>query len=210
MPKAGPGQGLPAPHATRPKAKAVPQAEKKQETPAKEAVSLVPKKQKTPAKKTKEIAEEEAAERSLEEARAEISLNVALEDMQKRVNERERAGQQSYGSGGGSVSGSGTGTGSGGGTPADVYGGIVWEKIQQKWALPENFPRSKSQLLTIVDVIIERDGTVQKAWIEKESGDPVYDQMAMRAIKKAEPFPPFLAGMTEHTFVRGFRFRPTK
>jgi colicin import membrane protein len=195
----------------------------KAEKPAKAAVSLVPKKQETPAaKKDEQPAQEEESDRSLQEAIAEIHRKVAIEEIQKRVAEREGTGQGTTGTGrgpsqgpivatgGGAGSGIGTGmgTGSGGGTPEQVYGGMVEAKIKREWALPQNFPKGKSQLETIIVVIIERNGRVQRSWFEKKSGDAMYDQMAMRAIKKAEPLPPFLSRMSEKTFVIGIRFRP--
>jgi colicin import membrane protein len=198
--------------------------EQKAEKPPKEAVSLVPKKQQTPAaKKDEQLAQAEESDRSLQEAIEEIHRKVAIEEIQKRVAEREGGGQGSEGAGKGSPQGpivatagggagsgigSGTGTGSGGGTPEQVYGGMVEAKIKREWALPQNFSKGKSQLETIIVVIIERDGRVQKSWFEKKSGDALYDQMAMRAIKKAEPLPPVPRAITANTFVIGIRFRP--
>jgi colicin import membrane protein len=192
----------------------------KKEKPPQSEVSLAPKKQQTPAaKKDEQLAKEEESDRSLQEAIAEIHRKVAIEEIQKRVAEREGAGQGSTGTGKGPSqgptvgtvgggAGSGTGTGSGGGTAEQVYGGMVEAKIKQEWALPKNFPKGRSQLETIIVVIIERNGRVQKSWFEKKSGDALYDQMAMRAIKKAEPLPPFLSRMSQNTFVIGIRFRP--
>jgi TonB family protein len=193
--------------------------EQKKEKPPKADIALVPKKQtKADAKKKDEqLAQAEESDRSLQEAIEEIHRKVAIEEIQKKVAEREGAGQGSGGAGKGSPqgptvgtvgggAGSGTGTGSGGGTAEQVYGGMVMTKIQQSWALSKNFPKGKSQLETVIVIVIERDGKVQKTWFEKKSGNDAYDQMAMRAIKKAEPLPPFLKGMTENTFVRGFRF----
>jgi TolA protein len=211
------GGGLPVSSAAaKSNVKAVPKAEKNKERPAKEEISLVPKKQKTPAaKKDEQHAAEEAADRSIQEAIEEIHRKVAIEEIQKRVAERGGGTAQS-GRGSaqgpivatGSGIGSGTGTGSGGGTAEQVHAGMVEKKIKQEWALPENFPRGKSELETIIIVIIERDGTVQRSWFEKTSGNVSYDQMAMRAIKKAEPLPPFLKGMTESTVAIGIRFGP--
>jgi colicin import membrane protein len=200
--------------------------EQKTEKPATAAVSLAPKKQKTPdIKKDEQLAKEEESDRSLQEAIEEIHRKVAIEEIQKKVAEREGAGQgaaeggkasspaqgpivATTGGGAGSGIGSGTGTGSGGGTLEQVHAGLVEKKIKQEWALPQNFPKGKSQLEAIIVIIIERDGRVQKAWFEKKSGNAAYDQMAMRAIKKAEPLPPFLKGMTENTTAVGIRFGP--
>ena len=192
--------------------------EQKTGTPPKAEISLAPKKQQPPAaKKDEQRAKEEESDRSLQEAIEEIHRKVAIEEIQKRVAEREGGGQGSSpgpivasagGAGSGTGAGTGTGTGSGGGTPEQVYGGMVEAKIKREWALPQNFPKSKSQLETIIVVIIERDGRVQKSWFEKKSGDALYDQMAMRAIKKAEPLPPVPRAITANTFVIGIRFRP--
>jgi TonB family protein len=246
LPKGGPGPtapvtGLPVPPAAeKPKPEegkkpekvvAVAQPEQKKqeqktEKPAKAAISLAPKKQKTPdTKKDETLAKEEESDRSLQEAIEEIHRKVAIEEIQKRVDERERAGQgaaegaKAMGpaqgpivattqGGAGSGIGSGTGTGSGGGTAEQVYGGMVDAWIKKEWALPVNFPKGKTQLEAIIVVIIERDGKVQKAWFEKKSGNASYDQMAMHAIKKAEPLPPFPKALIGNTCAIGLRFRP--
>jgi colicin import membrane protein len=200
--------------------------EQKTEKPAKAAISLTPKQQKTPdTKKDETLAKEEESDRSLQEAIEEIHRKVAIEEIQKKVDKRESSGKESAegtkavgpaqgpivataGGGAGSGMGSGTGQGSGGGTPEQVYGGMVEAKIKQEWALPQNFPKGKTQLEAIIVVIIERDGRVQKAWFEKKSGNASYDQMAMRAIKKAEPLPPFPRVFIDNTFAIGIRFSP--
>jgi len=244
LPKGGPGVRPPAqdlsvpPAAEKPKTEeskkpekvvAVAQPEqkkpeKKVEKPPKADIALVPKKQtKADAKKDEQLARAEESDRSLQEAIEEIHRKVAIEEIQKRVTEREGGGQGSggagkgspqgpivatVGGGAGSGTGSGTGTGSGGGTPEQVHAGMVQAKIKQDWALPQNFPRGKNPLAAVIVIMIERDGRVQKAWFEKKSGNDAYDQMAMRAIKKAEPLPPFLKGMSGNTVAIGIRFGP--
>jgi colicin import membrane protein len=188
--------------------------EKKVEKPPKADVSLVPKKQtKADAKKEEQLAQAEDSDRSLQEAIEEIHRKVAIEEIQKKVAEREGAGQGSGGAGkgspqgptvgtvgGGAGSGIGSGTGSGGGTPEQGYPSMVKARIKQEWALTANFPKGKSQLKTIIVFILERDGKIQKAWFKQRSGNDSYDQMAMRAIKKAEPLPPFPQGFDDNTF----------
>lgn len=63
-------------------------------------------------------------------------------------------------------------------------------------------------LETTIVVIIERNGKVQKLWFEKKSGNALYDQSAMRAIKKPEPLPPIPKELSEDTFEIGIRFFP--
>jgi len=132
---------------------------------------------------------------------------------------------QGIGTGTGSGSGTGKGTGLGpgtgtGGSPwgspqgssegslLDAYYTMLWAKIKEEWTLPENLPQEKADLETIIVVIIEKDGKVQKSWFEKRSGNALYDQMAMRAIKKAEPLPPIPKEFGQDTFEIGIRFYP--
>lgn len=127
-------------------------------------------------------------------------------------------------SAGGSGSGSGTGTGSGRGTGSgsggspwgssglesklNDYYSLIWAKIKEAWTLPENLSKEKTDLEAVIVVVIEKEGKVQKTWFEKKSGNALYDQMAMRAIKKAEPFPPIPKEFSDNTFEIGIRFHP--
>jgi len=139
----------------------------------------------------------------------------------------------SVGSGTGPGAGSGAGTGKGvgpgtgtGGSPAgsrwgtspygsteqesrlNQYYSMIWAKIKEGWTLPENLAKEKTDLETIIVVVIERDGGIQKAWFEKKSGNALYDQMAMRALRKAEPLPPIPREFSDTTFEIGIRFHP--
>jgi TonB family protein len=61
----------------------------------------------------------------------------------------------------------------------------VTEKIRAQWngrALPGSQP--------IVVFEIRRDGGLNVAAIEKSSGNTYYDQVALRALNDAGPFPP--------------------
>ena len=129
------------------------------------------------------------------------------------------------GTGLGTGAGSGTGTGTGGsptgspwGSPfggssvlqskLDEYYSWIWEKIKKEWTLPGDLPKEKSSLETIIIIIIERDGRIQKSWFEKRSGNALYDQSAMRAIKKADPLPPIPKEFSDNTFEIGIRLYP--
>jgi colicin import membrane protein len=116
------------------------------------------------------------------------------------------------GSGSGTGSGTGTGVGSGGGSVLEAklseYYNAIWTKIKEEWTLPETLPQRKAELEAIIVVVIERDGKIQKSWFEKKSGNALYDQMAMRAIKKAEPLPPIPEEFSDRTLEIGIRFYP--
>ncbi|OGP94466.1 MAG: hypothetical protein A2157_06920 [Deltaproteobacteria bacterium RBG_16_47_11] len=131
------------------------------------------------------------------------------------------------GSGTGAGTGTGSGTGSGtGGSPTgspwgspfggswalqsklDEYYSTIWERIKREWTLPGDLPKEKTTLETIIIIVVERDGKIQKSWFEKRSGNPLYDQSTMRAIKKADPLPPIPKEFSDNTFEVGIRFYP--
>jgi TonB family protein len=129
------------------------------------------------------------------------------------------------GSGVGTGTGSGTETGSGGsptgspwGSPfggssalqskLDEYYSRIWEKIKEEWTLPGDLLKGKTGLEAIIVITINRDGKIQKPWFEKRSGNTLYDQSAMRAIKKADPLPPIPKEFSDSTFEIGIRFYP--
>ncbi len=88
------------------------------------------------------------------------------------------------------------------------YYGLIWAKIKQSWTIPENLLKEGLDLETIIVIIIERNGKVQKSWFEKKSGNALYDQMAMRAIIKAGPLPPIPKELNQESLEIGIRFTP--
>jgi TonB family protein len=83
------------------------------------------------------------------------------------------------------------------------YYSLIWTKIKGVWTIPENLLKVTVDLETVIVVIIKRDGKIQKFWFEKKSGNAVYDQSAMRAIRKAEPLPPIPKELGENTLEFG-------
>ena len=63
-------------------------------------------------------------------------------------------------------------------------------------------------LETTIVVIIDQDGRVQKPKFDKKSRNAIYDQSAMRSIKKAEPFPPIPNELGENTLEFEMQFTP--
>jgi len=124
----------------------------------------------------------------------------------------ERGTGSRMGSGtGGSPEGSPWGSPFGGSalqSKLDEYYSGIWEKIKKEWTLPGDLLKGKTNLETIIVIIIERDGKIQKSWFEKRSGNALYDQMAIRAIKKAEPLPPIPKEFSDDNFEIGIRFHP--
>jgi TonB family protein len=120
------------------------------------------------------------------------------------------------GTGPGRGTGTGTGTGSGGSpwgssgldSRLNDYYSLIWAKIKEGWTLPENLPKERVDLEAIIVLVIDKGGKLQRSWFEKKSGSALYDQMAMRAIKKAEPFPPIPKELGDDSLEIGIRFYP--
>ncbi|MGQ9637885.1 MAG: energy transducer TonB [Thermodesulfobacteriota bacterium] len=198
----------------------------KPSTPSKKEEISKPKEEMKPLHKPKknEIIEKikkkekEESLKQLQEALEEIRKKAALEELQKKIVKREAPPiQPSPPPPSPSLSSSPTPTPSP--SPPAVspslleaklneYYTLLWAKIKESWTLPENILKERVDLETIIVVIIDRNGKIQKSWFEKESGHTLYDQMAMRAIKKAEPFPPFPKEWNESTLEIGIRFYP--
>ena len=165
--------------------------------------------------RTKEKSDEKSDKNSVQEALDEIRRKFAVDEIQRRVARRNGENLSSFkgtpgtgaagagsatGTGAGSLRGATAGTGQGsGGSPwgtslyesrLNDYYSLIWAKIKREWTLHEDLPKGKIDLEAVIVIVVEKGGKVQKSWFEKKSGNSLYDQMAMRAIKKAEPFPP--------------------
>ena len=87
-----------------------------------------------------------------------------------------------------------------------LYYTEIWNAIRRQWALPE-FLKSQ-RLETVLIIVLRRDGKVLDLRVEKSSGNEVYDESARRAVRKAEPLPPFPAIYSPAQEEIGLRFRP--
>ena len=101
----------------------------------------------------------------------------------------------------GSAQGAGTVTLSVADFPYAWYIQAIHRKIQERWqgrAIDGRQP----------EVIFEigRDGQLRRLAIGKTSGNPAYDQLAMRAVGDATPFPPLPAEFGKPTLTIGLQF----
>ncbi len=88
------------------------------------------------------------------------------------------------------------------------YYGLIWAKIKSSWTLPDHLLRKELDLETIIVIIIDKEGRIQRSWYEKKSGNTLYDQMAMRAIIKSDPLPPIPRELSQESLEIGIRFTP--
>jgi colicin import membrane protein len=137
----------------------------------------------------------------LQEALEEIRKKTALDEIRKRVARKEREEERST-----VISSAKTSLEME--SKLNEYYSLVWAKIKGAWTIPENLLKEMVDLETIIVLIIEPNGKVQKIWFEKKSGNALYDQNATRAIKKAEPLPPIPKEWSDDTLEIGIRFFP--
>lgn len=79
------------------------------------------------------------------------------------------------------------------------YTNVVQGKISERWA-PPAVDMSGKDLIVEVGFYIRRDGSVGEVKVKKSSGNPFFDQAALRAVFLARPFPP-LSQWTEESSV---------
>ena len=137
----------------------------------------------------------------LQEALDEIRKKAALDEIRKRVARKEREEERPT-----AIPSAKTSLEME--SKLNEYYSLVWAKIKGTWTIPENLLKEMVDLETIIVLIIERNGKIQKCWFEKKSRNVLYDQSAMRAIKKAEPLPPVPKELGEDTLEIGIRFFP--
>ena len=144
-----------------------------------------PKKEPTPAKGKGE--EEGKGKES--KAKKDLTLskqeNKALQSaMQRYLGESSNAGGEGFGA---AALGPGDGMGGGIVRPPEfsTYFNVLKNHVYQNWRWPGNQPRVASIRFKIAE-----DGTISEVTIERSSGDSQYDDLAYRAILKANPVPP--------------------
>jgi protein TonB len=101
----------------------------------------------------------------------------------------------------GSAQGAGTVTLSVSDFPYAWYLQAVTRKIQERWegrAIDGRQPE--------IIFAIGRDGQLRRLEVGKTSGNPAYDQLAMRAIRDATPFPNLPDGFEKPTLTVGLQF----
>lgn len=85
--------------------------------------------------------------------------------------------------------------------PYAWYIQAIHRKIQEHWegrAIEGRQPEIIFQ--------VARDGQIKRLGIGKTSGNPAYDQIAMRAVAEANPFPPLPDGFQKSVLTIGLQF----
>lgn len=91
----------------------------------------------------------------------------------------------------------------------NAYYGAIWSRIKAKWAFPGGI-LPKNDLVAVVHVRIMRNGAVEDISLEKRSANAFFNESAVKAVKKAAPFPPFPVGLGESSMEVGIRFHSSQ
>ncbi len=151
----------------------------------------------------------EAVREAVEEHRSEAAARAAVRSVGERVAHRIEAPPPAR-------SGARGAAGGGGGAQGTVrlspelsdYFRRLEESVRNSWILPAALVRDATKLEVVLRIVIEKDGRVSEARIEKGSGNLYFDDSVERAIRKASPLPippEQLRGGEDHYEV-GFRF----
>lgn len=168
------------------------------------------------SERIREIREEKASKTNVREAvetiKREKAVRAAVKGIGDRVAHRldlsavrPPARKAAAGAQGGMPGAAGTAK-----VPPEIlaYARALDEKVRSNWTVPELAEKEAGALMVQVRITIEKDGRVSNVRMEKDSGNPYFDDSILRAIEKASPLPvppERLRGGEDHYDV-GFRF----
>jgi TolA protein len=110
--------------------------------------------------------------------------------------------------GGSSSSGAGAGQGDSAqvGLARRLYYTAIYNAIKREWRLPETI--KTESLEAVLLIMVRRDGKVLDIKFEKKSGNAVFDESVIRAVRKCDPLPAFPEIYSVPQEEIGLRFRP--
>ncbi len=86
-----------------------------------------------------------------------------------------------------------------------AYFAQIRARVKAQWAVPAALV-PKQGIETIIDVQITRSGAIAALSFEKRSGNRYFDESAMKAVRKASPFPAFPEGYPDGVIEVGIVF----
>jgi len=89
-----------------------------------------------------------------------------------------------------------------------AYYALIWSRIKGSWAFISLSPGEALEV--VIEMTILRSGAVTEVNFEKRSGNRYFDESAMKAIRKASPFPPLPAAIGETSIQVGIRFHSSE
>lgn len=187
----------PAPPAT---AKPKPKPKPKKEAIATKKKAVKPKRLARKKKASPRVDQAKELERKIRRLRQKVAEERAVESAISRLASRVR-------SRGGLAGAAGQAGSSELNLRFQIYYTQIWERIRQNWVLPEALVGKHRGLVAVIVMRIRRDGSLERVWLEKGSGNSRFDASALRAAERAAPYPPLPAGLRQRVHEVGVRFR---
>ncbi|MBU1565336.1 MAG: TonB C-terminal domain-containing protein [Proteobacteria bacterium] len=88
----------------------------------------------------------------------------------------------------------------------DKYHKMAYTHISSNWALPEK--KWDKTLVTTVVIQTLYDGTIEKIYVEKKSGNNEFDSFALKAIRESNPLPKYSNTEDTECLLFGLKFYP--
>ncbi len=88
--------------------------------------------------------------------------------------------------------------------PFSYYVNIIRKKIVENWMWSQNY---SGELKTVVYFKILRSGEIEELKIKESSSNKLYDNLCLRAVELARPFPPLPEGFKEDYLGVFFEFK---
>jgi len=90
-----------------------------------------------------------------------------------------------------------------------VYYSVIWSKIREQWVLPKGILNDEIRV-AVIGLKILRNGAIGDIAFEQSSGNTYFDESALKAIRKAGPFPPLPEWLNANVFEVGIRFHSSE
>ncbi len=87
---------------------------------------------------------------------------------------------------------------------AQKYGGLLYKVIRRNYELPQASNFANAKMLVTVRIMVGEVGNLMKIGVEKSSGDTVFDEMALKAVRASVPFPKPPRGQVAETIFLNF------
>jgi len=134
-----------------------------------------------------------------------------IKSVEQRIKEmKERTGSQDVASARGTPGQTGLGGAGGGGRLIDPalarYLVTVRDKIESAWTIP--FISQQKNLETQATIKVRKDGRVVDINLDKRSGNRVFDESVVRALRMIDPLPPLPSSITEEPLEIELTLRP--
>lgn len=137
------------------------------------------------------------------EGSAAKETSAAVEEIKRRIASQTN-GAQSGAAAGTTKTGSPSASREALETQYRAYYALIRDSVQENW----RYPYSDDKVMIIVYIKIAGDGRVVSSRIEESSGNSLFDESLLGAIRKASPFAPLPQGFPDEYLEAELRFCP--